>query len=147
MKPGLVTGPSVYFQSHVSELCSPPCPAWPVPPPSVLLVKKPAGPHRVSPRLVEALKLRDQQEQPVKALSEGVKRKVGAGLGLLCAARRPVPDAVPLVAAVLRAEHPGKPFGGAAGRAVHGHGPRGPAADVVRSPARSGRRGRLAGDP
>ena len=86
----------------------------------------------VSCRLVDALKLQDQLKLPTKALSEGIKRKVGAGFMVPLRRHRSVPDTVPLVPAVLRAEHPGKPVAGASGRAIHGHGPRGAAAGVVR---------------
>lgn len=87
---------------------------------------------------MDALKLQDQLKLPTKALSEGIKRKVGAGFMVPLRRHRSVPDTVPLVPAVLRAEHPGKPVGGASGRAVHGDGPRGAAADVVRGASWSG---------
>lgn len=68
-----------------------------------------------------------------ESLIRGNKEEGKRGLGVTL--RTPQVGArlaVPLVAAVLRAEHPGKPIGGASGRAVHRHGPRGAAANVVR---------------
>ena len=64
---------------------------------------------------MDALKLQDQLKLPENALSEG-KKKEGVGLGTPLRTHRWVTDAVP---AVLCAEHPGKPVGGASGRAVH----------------------------
>lgn len=98
-----------------------------------------------SRRLADALKLQDQMALPAKALPEGAKRKVGWGEarlppraprlapGLLAPrAPRPAPTRLLSVAAELRAEHPGEPGRAASGRANHGAGPRGAAADVVR---------------
>ena len=46
---------------------------------------------------------------------------------------RPMTDRLPcLLAAVFRAEHPGEPFCGTSGWAIHRDGPRGAAANVVR---------------
>lgn len=84
-----------------------------------------------SRRLADALKLQDQMALPAKALPEGAKRKVGPGWAPLCAPR-PAPTQLLSVAAELRAEHPGEPGCAASGRANHGDGPRGAAADVVR---------------
>lgn len=73
---------------------------------------------------MDALKLQDQLKLRVKALSEGMKRKVGVGLSVtLRTLQMGATCAVPLIAAVLHAEHPGKPIGGASGRAIHRDGP------------------------
>jgi len=88
---------------------------------------------RTSLRLVEALKLQEQLKIPTKSLSEGVKRKVGGGLHVtLCTPQISARCAVALFPAVLGAEHPGRPVSGDSGRAVHGGGPRGTVANVVR---------------
>lgn len=78
-----------------------------------------------------------QAAGPAAAAREGLIRgnKEEGKRGLSATLRTPQVGArlaVPLVAAVLCAEHPGKPIGGASGRAVHRHGPRGAAANVVR---------------
>lgn len=64
---------------------------------------------------MEALKLQEQLKVPMKALSEGVKRKVGRGLGVtLCALQISARYAV-LVPAVLYTEHPGRLVSGDSG--------------------------------
>lgn len=86
--------PGVCFQKPVSEPRSPSRPrAARVLPPALLAGRKPDRPA-VPCRLLAALALQDQQQRPAKALSEGVKRKVGRGPGLLRAPRRWVPDAL-----------------------------------------------------
>ena len=86
-----------------------------------------------SRRLADALKLQDQMALPAKALPEGAKRKVGWGeAGLPPSTPRPAPTRLLSLAAELRAERPGEPGRAASGRADHGAGPRGAAADVVR---------------
>lgn len=78
-----------------------------------------------------------QAAGPAEAACEGSIRGnkeegKGGGSALLCAPQVGARLTVPLLAALLRAEHPGKPVGGASGRALHRHGPRGAAPNVVR---------------
>ena len=68
-------------------------------------------------RLVEAFKIQEELEFPVKALSEGIKREVGRGLGFtLCTPQIRARYTVPLTT-VLHAEHPGRPISGVSGHA------------------------------